>query len=264
MSGRTCSVVKENLEKLELLNHLWERFKAIPEMIRLAHGIVMAEFDLENEYESPFDVEYEIKNLADKVEKDLTKFVVRLVVGGLNVSVNVDEVYGRFKGKFNAVEIAKYVETEYLSRADDLAFKHTLEKARELLPYSVRNSYSYEEDPDAKLKLAKIQKKNKLVLQYHLDWGFGAPVMYGFLEAAPALEKLARIVLKGEKPSTVRALDITHAYWNNTTAEEVLQKKELAGPIQAVKVHKNGNVYFWFESEENARKVAEVLIYGTL
>lgn len=249
-------VVDENLEKLELLNHLWERFRAIPELVRLAHEIVMVEFDLEDEYKSPFDLEYEIENLANKVEKSLTNFVVKLVVGSLNVSVDVDEVYRRFKGNFNAVEIAKYVETEYLSRADDLAFEEILEKARRLLPHAV----IIESDPDT--KVVKILKKNKLVLQCYLDWGFGKPHMFDFLEAASALEMLARVVLKGAKPSRAGAWAIHKAYWNDSTAEEVLQKKELTGPIGAVKVHKNGNVYFWFESEEDARRVAEVLIYG--
>ena len=246
----------ENLEKLELLNSLWERVKAVPGIVGLAHEIVMAEFDLKNEYESPFDLKYEIGNLADKIERSLANFVVRLVVGDLNVRVKVDEVYERFKGNFNAVEIARYVENAYLSRADDLAFKEILEKARGLLPYSVRN----ESDPDT--KVAKILKKNKLVLEYYLDWSFGKPLMYGFLEAASALEKLAR-VLGGEKPSKVEAW-MTRAYWNDSTAEEVLQKKKLAGPVTAVKVHKNGKVYFWFESVEDARKVAEVLVRGRL
>lgn len=251
------SVVEANLEKLELLNRLWERIKATSDIIRLAHETMKAEFDLENNYESPFDEAFNQETLIEKMEEKLINFVIRLMTKGLNVPVRTYDVYTRFKGNFDAVEVARYVEENYLNRADELAFEKILEQARRLLPYSLIH-----EEPGKIIE--GILEKNRLVLNFYMDWSVsGTPYkLHDFTDATAALLKLAKIVLMDATPSKVRADEVYSKYWYSNSEGEVLEKKEFFGPITAVKVYKNGKVRFWFESEEAARKVAEVLVHG--
>jgi len=245
------------LKKMELLNNLWERVKVIPEIVELAHRITMAEFDLSEVYGSPFNEGYKLAEVVDEIEENLIKFVITRTTAGLNLRVNFYDVHSKFKGSFDAVKVAEYIEKEYLTRADDLAFQELLENARELIPYSIRD----EKDPQA--ALAEIHKKNRLVLRHHILWDLTTPYTHDFLTRATALEKLAKVVLWGHSPSTVRAYGVQNAYWYDSSTGEVLQKKEIFNsPIVAVKVYRNGKALFWFASEDDARKVAEVLVHG--
>lgn len=250
------SVVEANLEKLELLNQLWERIKATSEIVRLAHETVKAEFNLKENYESPFDEVFSQNTLIEKMEEKLIKFVVSFMTRGLNVPVNTYDIYTRFRGNFDAVEVARYVEENYLSKADELAFEKILNEARSLLPYSLLH------DDDKAVE--EILEKNKLVLNFYMDWSVsGTPYgIHRFADATAALFKLAKIVLMDATPSKVRADEVYSKYWYVNSEEDVLEKKQFHGPITAVKVYKNGNIRFWFESEEAARKVAEVLMHG--
>ncbi|WP_148212101.1 hypothetical protein [Ferroglobus placidus] len=244
--SESVSVVERMMDKLQLLNDLWKRVKVLPEITELANKVVIAEFGVE-EHSSPFSYAgYNIRAILDDVRKELFRFVADLLVEDTNVRVDFADLYDRFKD-FDAVEVARYIEEKYLRQADELAYREIVSRARALLPAH-------------NVSLEKILKGRKLVLQYYLHWSYGKPYIHDFLEAASALEKLAKIVLWRVKPSTARGHAIYNAYWNDTTDEEVLQKKELGGPIEAVKVHKNGNIYFWFKSEEDAKKVAEVLL----
>jgi len=75
-----------------------------------------------------------------------------------------------------------------------------------------------------------------------------------------ALEKLAKIVLDDEDPTTVSADKISTIYWQKT-GDDYYRTHELQDKnIEKVRAHKNNKFLVYFRDEERARKVAQALL----
>jgi len=243
--------------KLKLLNDLYERISAFPELIRLAEKIVQNEFNLSNNYENPLNwADRKIEDVIDEIRDNMVHLVIGEVMKGYNVSVDSSKIKELAKNNgFDAFAIAKYLEKKYLSRADEIAFQQILERAQKFLPTI------YEGFENRMPDVEEIVKKNRLILRhYGMDWGLDTgPYLYNFLSDAEALEKLIRVVLLKEEPSKAHSGHISSAYLN-ANGRDALERKELYTVIKAIKIHKNHKVIIWLESEEDARRVAEVLL----
>jgi len=76
-----------------------------------------------------------------------------------------------------------------------------------------------------------------------------------------AIEKLTKIVMKGESPTTVTAGELSGIFCSR--GEEVYRTHQIYGKnIVKARPYKNGKFLLWFKNERTARKVAEALIRG--
>ncbi|GAJ16393.1 unnamed protein product, partial [marine sediment metagenome] len=81
-----------------------------------------------------------------------------------------------------------------------------------------------------------------------------------FRDGLTALEKLVKIVLDDEDPTTVTGHKISTIYWQNT-GDEYYRTNELEDKnIEKVRAHKNNKFLVYFTDEEKARKVAQALL----
>ena len=136
-----------------------------------------------------------------------------------------------------------------LEKADEMALKNILEKARKLLPYDK----------------SEVVRGRKLVLRHSVkvEDNF-LHNTYDFVTSIRALHKLALVVARNVRPSRKFHSSVATYYWNldfeRDRAAAFLRKAEFEGVITAVRPYKNGKLEVWFESEEVAKKVADALL----
>ena len=237
-----------NLEKLE---EYWKQLEEILDKIQELHEKFMKEFSVDK-IESIFYPITREKIHYKKILDILARLVIRATTSSLNININVSEIKEKLKEFKDIQKVVEYINDKYIKHADEIAFNQILERARKLLPLNP--------------SIEQILKGNKLILRHYCNLRDPAPYLGDFLNSATALEELAIIVLKQERPSTVHpCYDIFNTYWN-LDPQTITEKKQLppGNPIRAVKLYKNGRVDFWFETPEDARKVAEVLINGKI
>lgn len=235
------------------MNELFSALSKTPDLFKLAENIFEREFNLsiEDYYLNPFDnCSIEIRYMLDKIKKKLVDAVIREVTKDYTLTINTSDIPEELMEDFDAVLLADYIKKQFLSRADEIAFEQILAKARELLPRRW----------DRDIEIDEIVQKNRLVLRCYLDWSYSVPILYYFCEKLTALERLTYVVLEGKKPSKTHQMAIAYKYQQCGTYEEILKRKEFYGPIKTTKIHKNGKLYVWFKSENDARRIAEVLL----
>jgi len=241
---------------LDLLNKLWERVRMLPGLLKLADKTIREVLKLPEEYGTPFNYGVLLENYISRIEEDMIIFVAFHMTKDLNLTVDMSSIIKHFQGRFDAFEVANYIESKYLSRADEIALKRIRSNVRSMIPPDP----DIYDDPEKIME--KILEKNKLVLHCYLEaYGFHEPVnKREVLDSIADVFKFAKIVLEGKPPSTVKAEEVYSAY--SAYRSDFFEKKEFWGPIVAVKVYKNGNIRFWFRNEKDAKEVARAIVYG--
>lgn len=76
-----------------------------------------------------------------------------------------------------------------------------------------------------------------------------------------AIDQLSRVILGGADPGTVEST-ISQILFRTRTAPELFKKISIGGssPIVAIRIFKSGRFDVAYASEEDARRVAEVLV----
>ncbi|WP_202320369.1 hypothetical protein [Archaeoglobus neptunius] len=135
-------------------------------------------------------------------------------------------------------------------RADEIALKNVLEKARNLLPFS--------QEPEEKMR--QILHGRKLVLQhtYNFENNIGK---YDTVESLAALHRLAIVVSNNYPPSKPIPSSVENAFW---ILHEITPRRKysFSGVIKDIVFFKNGKLHVALLNEKVARKVAEALVYG--
>ena len=234
------------------LNNIWKEIKALQDKAK--HINCMWNEQSKDKYEliEEYSIEQQIKYAKSKlidlaIERILDEYDVK------NVSIS-DKDKESFKEKdFDENAIKEHIVENYIKKADELAFKEILSRARELVP---RFWKDYE---PRKPTIDDIVKNKKLVLRVywyfeHLDWNT--------IQSLNALEKLMYVVVMNTRPSQAEArigkiLNIMRDSQGYAQARHYIY---VNGVIDSFRIYKNGKAEFRFRKEEDAKKVAEVLL----
>ncbi len=225
-------------------------------------GKINREFNTEQgiteDYAGPFRQLHELESLVKEVRKNLIYFLVRHLNTELcpNVTISEEDIEKQLTEKFgelgfSAHFIHHHIQANFVTRSDALSREEILTKARHLLPSR------WDNHGRRKPTLDELVKGRKLTLQAYMDSYYP-----NSRDGLTALEKLAKIVLDDEDPTTVSADKISTIYWQKT-GDDYYRTHELQGKnIEKVRAHKNHKFLIYFTDEEKARKVAQALLLG--
>ena len=234
------------------LNNIWKEIKALQDKAKHINCMWNEQskdkYDLIEEYSIEQQIKYAKSKLIDlAIERILDEYNVK------NVSIS-DKDKESFKEKdFDENAIKEHIVENYIKKADELAFKEILSRARELVP---RFWKDYE---PRKPTIDDIVKNKKLVLRVywyfeHLDWNT--------IQSLNALEKLMYVVVMNTRPSQAEARigKILNIMWDSQGYAQARHYIYVNGVIDSFRIYKNGKAEFRFHKEEDAKKVAEVLL----
>jgi len=223
-------------------------------------GKISRDFNTEQgiteDYSGPFNQRYDLERLVAEIRKNLIHFLVGQLNTELcpNVTISASDIDKLMSEKFgelgfNVHFIHHHIQANFVTRSDALSHEEVLTKARYLLPSLWDNSGRREPALD------DILKGRKLTLQAYMDSYYP-----NSRDGLTALEKLAKIVLDDEDPTTVSADEISTIYWQKT-GDEYYRTHELQDKnIEKVRAHKNNKFLIYFRDEEKAQKVAKALL----
>lgn len=223
-------------------------------------GTINREFNTEqgitDDYRGPFHKGYELENLIADVRKNLISFLVQKLNTELcpNVTIIASDIDKQLTEKFgelgfSADFIHHHIQANFVTRSAALSEEEILTKARHLLPIL------WDHSERKKLTLDDILKGRKLVLNAYMESYYA-----NSRDGLTALEKLVKIVLDDEDPTTVSADKISTIYWQKT-GDDYYRTHELQDKnIEKVRAHKNNKFLIYFKDEEKARKVATALL----
>lgn len=259
----------DEVEKLKTLVALYEPFRAIVAALDDAAKSVEIDFAPMDKYENPFSNEYDLRGAVAKIRENLIRFTIRRLMRDYpNITIdekavvkNLNEKHGELG--FDVECIHAHLRENYLVNADAVSLQEILTKARNRLPVIWENGNR------KTLTVADIVHKDKLLLRCWADWSFvdkygGRPhINYDSIGELAAFEKLVNIMLNGSKPSTARGEFISTIHWRVETKEEALRRHTVNSVIRSVRLFKNGKFEVQFHREEDAVKVARVLLGET-
>jgi len=240
---------------MESIDKKYRKVKGFLETLKEINKQFVEEEGIEEDYYSPFHKDYELEAIIKKTRDELIEFAVKKEHQTYcpNITINVAEITEKVNKKYGALEfsstfIKNYIRTHYLKKSDKLSYEEILQEARKMLP-TIWVKFG-----QRKVKLEDILQKNRLSLK--LYWG---SYSYENSTRLAAIEKLTKIVIEGESPTTVRATQLSIRY----QGDELYRTHEIYGKnIVKARPYKNGKFLLWFKDEETARKVAEALIRG--
>jgi len=242
------------------MNSIDKKYRKVKSFLDVLHEInreFIEEEGIEEDYYSPFHKDYELEAMIKKIRDELIEFTVKKEgrANCPNITINVAKIMERVSKKygqlgFSSIFIKNYIKTYYIKKSDKLSYEQILQKAKKTLPVIWRDHGR------KKTELDDIWEKDKLKLRVY--WGvytYENETMLG------AIEKLTKIVIEGESPTTVIAGELSEIF--SSRDEEVYQTHQIYGKnIIKARPYKNGKFLLWFKNERTARKVAEALIRG--
>lgn len=168
---------------------------------------------------------------------------------------------------FDAFIIAGELKGLYDQRAT-VSLNQILSDARSLLPYVLDNSRiatgASEWGPASKPE--HILKGKRLELRFHRFHTYGGNDDYASVDSegipqVAAIDQLSRVILGGADPGTVQST-IPEILFRTRTVSELFRKIPIGrgSPIIAIRIFKSGRFDVVYAREEDARRVAEVLV----
>ena len=242
--------------KLDGIEEKYQQVKAFMGTLGKINKEFNAEQGITEDYSGPFNQRYELERLVAHVRKNLIYFLVRQLNTELcpNVTISEEGIEKELTEKFgelgfSADFIFHHIQANFATRSVTLSREEILAKARYLLPSLWDNHGS------RKPTLDELVKGRKLVLQAYMDSYYP-----NSRTGLTALEKLAKIVLDDEDPTTVSADKISTIYWQKS-GDDYYRTHELQDKnIEKVRAHKNNKFLVYFRDEEKAQKVAKALL----
>lgn len=249
---------KMNTEEIAKINEAYAIIADIPALYERAWVTLANLFAFENDYSNPLFT-YKESSEVSELRTHLIKFVITETIKNVNYEVDehaihnhVDATLGKLG--FDAQVLVDFITEHYESRADELSLKAIKAKVRVLKP---RFMEDYEERTPV---LTDLVKKDTLTLRCFLNWTYHWD--YGrFIPLINAFEQYVRIEMSNEKPSIVKAWQISQAY---TYEESGLGVHKLGNGIsdifESVQVYKNGTLRIRFKSREYAEQIGKAFI----
>lgn len=238
------------------LNSIEEKYQKVKAFLETL-GKISQEFNAEEgiteEYFGPFNQVHELSNLIEKLRSDIIGYSVQKLNSKFcpNIPINASEIEKLLTEKFgelgfSAKFIYSHIQDNFVINSDQLSLKEILIKAKDLLPIL----WAKHGRRDATLE--DILEGRKLILRAYMD---SYP-----REGLTAIEKLIKITLDNENPSTVTANGISSVY-RQLRGDEFYRIRELNDSnVEKVRAYKNHKFLIYFKDEEKAMKVAKVLL----
>ncbi len=234
------------------LNNIWKDIKLIQKLAEYINK------DWEKYSKSKLDLinEHVLEQEIKKAKSELVSLAIKNTLSKhniLNVTVSDKDRESLEKKDFDEKAIEEYIVENYVKKADELAFKEILSQARELLPRF------WEGFKPRKPTINEIVKNKKLILKVY--WYYTV-IDWRDIGHINALDKLTRIVLRNIKPTQAigrmgEIVDMVDRY--NDFAQAKLYEYG-NGIIKSFRIYKNGKLEVLFYKEEDAKKIAEILI----
>ncbi|MBA7716933.1 hypothetical protein ES703_126018 [subsurface metagenome] len=225
-------------------------------------GKISREFNedqgITEDYSGPFNQRYDLERLVAEIRKNLIHFLVGQLNTELcpNVTISASDIDKLMSEKFGELSfsahfIHRHIQANFATRSDALSREEILTKARHLVPSR------WDNHGRRKSTLEELVKGRKLTLQAYMDSYYP-----NSRDGLTALEKLAKIILDDEDPTTVSADEISTIYWHKT-GDDYYRTYDLQDKnIEKVRAHKNNKFLVYFRDEEKARQVAQALLLG--
>jgi len=238
-----------------MLNEIWSRVKEIEEIVKEVNERYKELY--ENEHWKPELIsKYDVERLINEAKESLVRKAVSLTLekhGIRNIKIP-ESVFREFSEKeFDENEISECITKNYVEKAEEIAYKQILSKAKELLPTI------WNENGRRKPRIDEIVKGRKLFLRVYWTWG---SIDYKSLEEISALGKLIRIVLLKEEASKtdsrmVMAIDSFRSHEDYSQARSYYYDN---GIIKSFRIYKNGKFEVEFHKKSYAEEVAKALL----
>lgn len=227
-----------------------------------------------NERYDPFDEVFRkfgeaLDALREKLSAEYESLVHRTLIPNVNLEkYDFADLMKKFGiDHFDAFIIAGELKTLFDQRAT-VSLNQILNDARSLLPYVSDKSRLASGSPEwaPASKPEHIVKGRRLELRFHRFHIYGgnddhASVDSEGIPQVAAIDQLSRVILGGADPGTVEST-ISQILFRTRTAPELFKKISIGGssPIVAIRIFKSGRFDVAYASEEDARRVAEVLV----
>jgi len=242
---------------MERIDKKYRKVKGFLKVLHEVNREFIEEEGIEEDYYSPFHKEYDLEAMIKEMRDKLIEFTVNKEgrANCPNITINAGKITERVSKKygqlgFSSIFIKNYIKIHYLNKSDKMSYEEVLREARKMLPV-IWVKYSRK-----KTELDDIWEKDKLKLRVY----FGG-YSYKNQETLGAIEKLTKIVIEEESPTTAEAGELSGIF--SSRGEEVYTTHQIYGRnIVKARPYKNGKFLLWFKNEKIARKVAEALIRG--
>ena len=227
-----------------------------------------------NERYDPFDEVFRkfgeaLDALREKLSAEYESLVHRALIPNVNLEkYNFADLMKKFEtDHFDAFIIAGELKTLFDQRAT-VSLNQILNDARSLLPNVSDKSRLASGSPEwaPASKPEHIVKGRRLELRFHRFHIYGgnddhASVDSEGIPQVAGIDQLSRVILGGADPGTVEST-IPEILFRTRTATELFKKISIGGssPIVAIRIFKSGRFDVAYASEEDARRVAEVLV----
>jgi len=242
---------------MESIDKKYRKVRGFLDTLNKINKEFMEEETIPEDYYSPFHESYQLERVVSEIWDKLVEFVVEKERSAKcpNIKINPGEIKDRLIKKygvlgFSSTFISNYIKTHYINKSDKLSYEEIFREARKTLPIIWGNHTR------KKIQLDDIWEKDKLKLRvYFGGYSYKNQTMLG------AIEKLTKIVMKGESPTTAKAGELSGIF--SSRGEEVYRTHQIYGRnIVKARPYKNGKFLLWFKNERTAKKVAEALIRG--
>ncbi len=239
---------------MESIDKKYRKVKGFLKVLHKVNREFIEEEAVEEDYYNPFHKDYELEAMIKEIRDKLIEFTVKKEgrANCPNVTINVAQIMERVSKKygqlgFSSIFITNYIKIHYLKKSDKLSYEEILQEARKTLPVIWNHGRK-------KIELDDIWEKDRLKLRVY--WG---TYTYENQTMLGAIEKLTKIVIEEESPTTVIAGQLSGMF--SSRSEEVYTTHQIYGKnIVKARPYKNGKFLLWFKNEKTARKVAEALI----
>ena len=199
----------------------YRKVRAFLDTLKEINREFIEEERIKEEYSSPFHESYQLERLIKEIRDRLVDFTVEKEHSAncQNITINVSEIREKLNKKygqlgFSSTFIVNYIKTHYLKKSDKLSYEEIFREARKMLPV-IWIDYGRK-----KIELDDIWEKDKLKLRVY--WG---AYTYENRTMLGAIEKLTKIVIEDESPTTVIAGEFSGIF--SSRDEEVYRTHQI-------------------------------------
>jgi len=233
------------------LNSIWRKITRARRLIEKANEEFKAIYG-----DSYFGLvsSYNLNQLVEKAKDRLIGFAVYRVLekyGITNIKVEDKDVLELSEGDFDEEKIEEYMVEKYVKNADEIAFSQMLHRIVYLLPVLPKPATSKD-----------ILNGRKLILRVRWDvWDKN--LTHESIGAIRTLEKIIKVVLGGERASTVSDMGIAEMIKSFRTIMKPYNQArtyEINNDyIEKIRIYKNGKLEITFKMRRYAYKIAKTL-----
>ena len=227
-------------ETFKKIKAMYEEYMRLREQV--ARELVIPE---DESWRNPLSSHYVFQDILRETRKALIDLTIQEFQDeNPNLKIDTSKLYEHLNNvmqdDFKEQVILSWLKEEYSGKERELSLKNIIENARKLMGHDGLHG-------------------KRIKLELWLTLSYSGTVFSYDLEKINAVEKLAKIILENADPRTVEGNEISKRVF--LAREDFIFKKHklFTGPIKSFRLYKNGRLDLEFKTEEDARKVYEVM-----